>query len=412
MRIPGWAVLTCRIMALATVAGWLVAIAPAVASAGTCARPAQPPRVDDSNLTGIAVLSSCDAWAAGSYSNSAGRLRTLIAHWTGTSWPTLASPSPGTDAELRSVAAASPNDIWAAGFYYVGATQLTLIEHWNGTTWAQVASPNPGNSASDALFGVAVASRDSAWAVGDYYIGLFDRTLILHWNGTAWAQVTSPNPVHRTRYIELTSVAVVTGHTVRARSAAWAVGWYADGPVTRSLIVRWTGTAWTRVASPSAGPPATYTQLEGVVAVSPSRAWAVGYFGDAGEGVTPGSTGAAGPDRDASGTFDRILIERWNGHVWKRATVTNPGRRGSWLYGVTAASRSSAWAVGSYFAGSTQRTLVEHWNGTTWKQLASANPARPASEDVLAGVAGSSCSDIWAVGYSLTAPFLSIAVRC
>jgi hypothetical protein len=36
------------------------------------------------------------------------------------------------------------------------------------------------------LFGVAAASAKSAWAVGDTVTSTGTKTLILHWNGTAW----------------------------------------------------------------------------------------------------------------------------------------------------------------------------------------------------------------------------------
>lgn len=114
--------------------------------------------------------------------------------------------------------------------------------------------------------------------------------------------------------------------------------------------------------------------------------------------------------------FDRLLILRWKGTSWKRAPVPNPGAHGgdSWLYGVTAGSAKSVWAAGTYFVGANQRTLVEHWNGTRWKRIASTNPAGPGSSDVLQGIGGTSCSDIWAVGYSFNAvsnPFLPLAAR-
>ena len=70
-----------------------------------------------------------------------------------------------------------------------------------------------------------------------------------------------------------------------ARSA-WAVGSTASG---QTLIVRWNGTAWKRIPSPS---PAGST-LYGVAATSASNAWAVGSAGG------------------------KTLIERWNGTTWK-----------------------------------------------------------------------------------------------
>ena len=48
--------------------------------------------------------------------------------------------------------------------------------------WTVVPSPN--RAYLNVLEGVAIISRDNAWAVGttDY-----SNTLILHWNGTSWS---------------------------------------------------------------------------------------------------------------------------------------------------------------------------------------------------------------------------------
>jgi hypothetical protein len=45
-----------------------------------------------------------------------------------------------------------------------------------------------------ALFSVAATSADNAWAVGYTGSGPDSRTLLAHWNGRAWTQVTDPSP--------------------------------------------------------------------------------------------------------------------------------------------------------------------------------------------------------------------------
>ena len=48
-------------------------------------------------------------------------------------------------------------------------------------------SPNPGgSSAFNELFGVAAVSASDAWAVGSYYNGTKEKTLVERWNGKAW----------------------------------------------------------------------------------------------------------------------------------------------------------------------------------------------------------------------------------
>ena len=73
----------------------------------------------------------------------------------------------------------------------------------------------------------------------------------------------------------------------------------------------------------------------------------------------------------------------------------------SYLYGVSALSSSTAWAVGTYGrdVGQTavSQPLILRWNGTAWTQAAS-----PPVADKLSGlddVATVSPTDAWAVGY-------------
>jgi hypothetical protein len=53
------------------------------------------------------------------------------------------------------------------GTYDTGTFRASLILHWNGTKWAQVASPNPSSS-SNVLNAVAASSALNAWAVGRF----------------------------------------------------------------------------------------------------------------------------------------------------------------------------------------------------------------------------------------------------
>ena len=52
------------------------------------------------------------------------------------------------------------------GVYPSGTNRNSLILHWDGTQWAQVASPNPGPD--NFLYAVAASSPSNAWAVGQF----------------------------------------------------------------------------------------------------------------------------------------------------------------------------------------------------------------------------------------------------
>ena len=97
-------------------------------------------------------------------------------------WTGVQPPNPSSSVNVFSgVAALSSCNAWAAGYYDNGTADQTLIEHWNGTAWSQIPSPNPGGSANDNfLYGVAATSPANIWAVGSYFNGTATETLALH----------------------------------------------------------------------------------------------------------------------------------------------------------------------------------------------------------------------------------------
>ncbi len=145
-------------------------------------------------------------------------------------------PSPGgaNGNRLYSVSAISATNAWAVGYYDKGTVDRTLIEHWNGTAWTVQNSPDPGGSAQDNdLHAVAATSATNAFAVGYYSKGILDpgRTVIEHWNGTAWTVQRSPNPGSPSQLNDL--------HAVAATSVgdAWAVGSYDKGTAGGTLVI-------------------------------------------------------------------------------------------------------------------------------------------------------------------------------
>ena len=74
---------------------------------------------------------------------------------------------------------------------------------------------------------------------------------------------------------------------------------------------------------------------------------------------------------------------------------------GGYLNGVTAISRTDAWAVGLIASGgpgnsgATTTPLIEHWDGTSWDQVPCPVPA---SGGQFNSVSATSPTDVWAVG--------------
>jgi hypothetical protein len=90
----------------------------------------------------------------------------------------------------------------------------------------------------DSLAGVSALSSSDAWAVG----ALGTKTLVLHWNGTAWAQVPSPSP----RGVGIGPVTNLAGVSALSPADAWAVGCACTSDTDTTLVLHWNGTTWTR----------------------------------------------------------------------------------------------------------------------------------------------------------------------
>lgn len=278
------------------------------------------PKWSTSALTAVSAHAANDAWAVGLSIRPDNLVRTLVEHWGGTAWIRVKSPNAGHPAngELHGVVALTPDDVWAVGSSGQGAPSRTLIEHWDGTTWSIVPSPNKG-PVPNGLSAVGAVAPDDIWAIGSWFTkGFVDRTLILHWDGTAWTRVPSPNADAADN--DLVSIAAI------ATDDVWAVGFHG----LHTLTMHWDGTAWTVVPSPT---PGGSSDLAGVVATAPDNVWAVG----------------GRVDRQANALH--TLVEHWDGTRWVVVDSANKGSSDNHLWGVTAAS-GRMFAVGTRFRNS------------------------------------------------------------
>ena len=341
------------------------------------------PGTTENILARVAAVSANDIWTVGYYvPNGGGVIQTLIEHWNGAVWTIVPSPNQGTqDNYLQDVTAVSATDVWAVGYYYTASDKLALIQHWDGSVWTVVPSPvgstrvssTDGGPISYGLNGVEALSANNIWAVGSYRdAGNNTQTLTLHWNGSAWTVVPSPNLADG--FNELNDVTMISANDV------WAVGSYADDNTAGTLIEHWDGTSWTVVSSPD---QANINVLLSVSAVAANDVWAVGIYLDA-------------------AYVSHALIEHWDGTAWSIVPEAGLEESGSVLPGVSTAGPGSVWTVGyAWDAGnniSQQRTLTERWNGTEWIREASPNPGISTNE--ISSISAQSADDVWAVGYA------------
>jgi hypothetical protein len=134
------------------------------------------------DLLSVAATSARNVWAIGF---GLSRDVAVILHWNGLKWTCALGvqmhPPKVSDVSLAAVSASSAGNAWAVGSYFDSA-QRALALHWNGHTWKQVMTPSPGQN--NELQGVAVIPHSAAgWAVGSTDDS---GTLMLHWNGTTW----------------------------------------------------------------------------------------------------------------------------------------------------------------------------------------------------------------------------------
>src|SRR5439155_35327 len=147
----------------------------------------------------------------------------------------------------------------------------TLIIHWDGSIWRIVPSPNSGANTNE-LYGAAAVSANDVWAVG-YYINVSGtyQSLVQHWDGSAWSVIPSPNIA--------SSDNILRGVAAISTNAMWVLERYDDSSSRfPTLMEHWDGSMWSVIPSPDPG--TTSNVFQGVAAVSANDVWAVGFYDD------------------------------------------------------------------------------------------------------------------------------------
>ena len=284
-------------------------------------------------LRGVAGVSGTDVWAAGYWITTSGLSNTLIEHYDGISWTIVPSPNPPSSASyLGTVAAVATNDVWVAGHYLDNSgVYRTLVEHWDGTSWMIASSPNAGNG-DNALNGIAAASSNDIWAVGyqSSAPGAASSTLVLHFDGTIWTIVPSPNPGGLTSSL--------AGVVAMADGRIWAAGFYYDGTQGRTLLLHGDSSGFAAV--PGEDFPGEGNALNGIAASGLGDIFAAGYH-------------------YPNGTSDyQGLIEHYDGKQWRRVSSAQ-GASYTYLSGITAQPAGAAWAVGNTLTATIAESVCE-----------------------------------------------------
>src|SRR4051794_29874522 len=200
-------------------------------------------RFQDETLNGVVDIAPSDAWAVGRVKQTGYSGGTpLILHWDGSSWQTITPPS-GVTGELRAVSGDGLGGAWAVGDDGHGHP---LALRCDLATCAPVSVPQVG--AVGRLRGIKAFAQDDVWAVGDTGNG----TLVVHWSGAGWSVVPSPNPDPFVNVLDAVGGVAgndlwAVGHQSRNKADTGVP------PGTRTLSLHWNGTNWSPVDTPNVG---------------------------------------------------------------------------------------------------------------------------------------------------------------
>ncbi|MEU4241319.1 hypothetical protein [Actinoplanes sp. NPDC026619] len=234
---------------------------------------ASPATKTSGELTAVTARSATDVWAVGAGHLGDDESHAVVHHWNGTVWQTAPEVASEVLVRLTGVATLPSGEAIAVGSETSGLRTTPLIQEYAAGGGVARVLPGPIPAEGGAWQGIDLRSATDGWAVGvsgSLVEGEPARTLIAHWDGTGWQQVPSPSP--GTLSSRLTAVTAV------ADDDAWAVGEVrntGDAVVARSLLLHWDGSMWSQVDSPDPG--AVRTTLLAVDAAGPGELWAVGY---------------------------------------------------------------------------------------------------------------------------------------
>jgi len=182
------------------------------------------------------------------------------------------------------------------------------------------------------------------------------KTLVERWNGSSWSKVASPSPSGGDALFDVDAAGTQN---------AWAVGVHGKNQSSHPLIEHWNGSKWLVQTGPSTHGGSA---LNGVAAISGTNAWAVG--------------------RDGLG---HGLVWHWDGEHW--TNVSDGIFDAAEFFGVDASGPGNIWVVGQH----DDKTFALHSNGELWEMVHTADRTGSNRLDAVTVIGA---NDVWAVGGS------------
>jgi hypothetical protein len=208
------------------------------------------PNADNTNLNSVWCVSATSCIAVGDQLTGVSDETSSLAEvWNGSTWTTETTPNPsgGTRDFLLSVDCTSATRCMSVGSYYTSKGHEYLYsETLNGSTWTMHSTPHPAGSNSNQFSGVSCPSITDCVAVGDYltpsYTGLAE-----YWNGSKWTIEATPLSSGE-------SGAYFGGVSCMSATSCFAAGDDTDanlGNRIHTLSEFWNGSTWAEVTTPA-----------------------------------------------------------------------------------------------------------------------------------------------------------------
>jgi subtilisin family serine protease len=336
--------------------------------------PADPPEPEPTDWSEVQVGEAegdlddvwCESWecvAVGDAVTDSGIQRAQVSRWDGNNWiPSWPIEGEADPTELEGVTCSSSECI-AVGSYEDGGSSHALMLKGDGYSWEESSIPEPAGAKSSKLADVSCAGSSMCMAVGTYVDSTdVTRTLVLRWNGSAWSVSSTPTSYPATSS-KLADV------SCRSEGSCLAVGSYVEQSSGKkvALALRWNSSTWSVAATPGAE-GTTPREFSGVWCEESSPCLAVGSY-----------TAASGDKRNWSASIG-------DGSSWSAIPTPNPsGEGGLTAVSCSGDSMSQCAASGSSQFNSKMRPTVLEWNGSFWEDhVLELPPGAPAAE--LAGI--------------------------
>ncbi len=281
------------------------------------------------------------------------------------------SVNTGTTEDLYAVWGSSANDIFAVG-------KNGTILHYDGSSWNQMSNPDTMKKTLSSVWGTG---PDNVWAVGDW-------GKMLHYDGTSWTEIP-----RITEYM-LMKVWGSDANNVYAVGGSWV-----DEINSKYVILKYDGTTWSELSS------GTGAYLSSVWGTASNNVYMGSLYGGVimhylgGSNFLPMDTGTGagllhiwGTDaNNIYGVGQSGIIVRWNGTSWTNQT----GNVTETLWGITAVSENTAFAVGGQTALYKSLALKTTDGGDTWVPMVT---NQPQDLPILRDVWAADANNVHAVG--------------